>query len=397
MMINRNNHEAFFLDYWENTLNPETRQQLSLFLEANPDLQNEFLDFRDIVSLRLNTAEHIEYPDKSSLKKHVCYATPNIDEKNYEDKIIAFLEGDLTGDEQLEFDEFVLKNPHLVAVINLYKKTFLQPDDRIVFRNKQALKRNFISPVFRNFFVYGSAVAAVLLLAFVLLYPFGNGEPGDDAAMVAGAGTEPVEHPPVLQSVRDMQFAGFEQIDPADSPAMEKRTFATLNLVEETGGDVSGLSNQPRVAYGLNDGMSRTTSEQIEFLDPNFNFTLMASASDPGRLAGRRAEVSDVFNDMILRDALSKNKTGSTNKNAFGRVLANIGDKIFGNPAGAEAETSFFGQIAGLSKEKILDIAERSPKFETIEQDGSKKTYLALNDNLSIRVSTVGKTARPKE
>jgi hypothetical protein len=397
MMIDRNNYEAFFLDYWENTLNPETRQQLSLFLEANPDLQNEFLDFRDIVSLRLNTAEHIEYPDKSSLKKHVCYATPNIDEKNYEDKIIAFLEGDLTGDEQLEFDEFVLKNPHLVTVINLYKKTFLQPDDRIVFRNKQALKRNFISPVFRNFFVYGSAVAAVLLLAFVLLYPFGNGEPGDDAAMVAGAGTEPVEHLPVLQSMQDMQFAGFEQIDPADSPAMEKRTFATLNLVEETGGDVSGLSNQPRVAYGLNDGMSRTTSEQIEFLDPNFNFTLMASASDPGRLAGRRAEVSDVFNDMILRDALSKNKTGSTNKNAFGRVLANIGDKIFGNPAGAEAETSFFGQIAGLSKEKILDIAERSPKFETIEQDGSKKTYLALNDNLSIRVSTVGKTARPKE
>ena len=46
MNINQNNYEAFFLDYWENTLSEQDRHALEGFLLENPDLQDEFLDFK---------------------------------------------------------------------------------------------------------------------------------------------------------------------------------------------------------------------------------------------------------------------------------------------------------------------------------------------------------------
>lgn len=44
MMINRNNYEAFFLDYIEGRLNEEQRAEVQLFLLANPDLAAEIED-----------------------------------------------------------------------------------------------------------------------------------------------------------------------------------------------------------------------------------------------------------------------------------------------------------------------------------------------------------------
>jgi len=82
MHINRNNYEAFFLDYWENKLCPEAKNELARFLEANSDLQDEFLDFRDSFDIQLPNDDKIEFAGKSKLKKIEIAATQNVDENN---------------------------------------------------------------------------------------------------------------------------------------------------------------------------------------------------------------------------------------------------------------------------------------------------------------------------
>lgn len=50
MIINRNNYEAFFLDYIEGRLNSEQRAEVQLFLLANPDLAAEIEDLDTLPS-----------------------------------------------------------------------------------------------------------------------------------------------------------------------------------------------------------------------------------------------------------------------------------------------------------------------------------------------------------
>jgi len=48
MQINRNNYEAYFLDYRENNLSPEQVAELMIFLEQNPDLKASFEAYENI-------------------------------------------------------------------------------------------------------------------------------------------------------------------------------------------------------------------------------------------------------------------------------------------------------------------------------------------------------------
>ena len=48
MKINRDNYEAYFLDYHEGHLSLEMVRELHLFIEQNPDLKNSITDFEII-------------------------------------------------------------------------------------------------------------------------------------------------------------------------------------------------------------------------------------------------------------------------------------------------------------------------------------------------------------
>ena len=66
MTINRNNYEAFFLDYRENNLTPEQVAELLIFLEQYPDLKEEFESFETI---QMAPDKNIRFEVKESLKK----------------------------------------------------------------------------------------------------------------------------------------------------------------------------------------------------------------------------------------------------------------------------------------------------------------------------------------
>ena len=48
MKINRDNFEAYFLDYHEGQLGPEMEAEVMHFVELNPDLQTLFNEFEPI-------------------------------------------------------------------------------------------------------------------------------------------------------------------------------------------------------------------------------------------------------------------------------------------------------------------------------------------------------------
>ena len=66
MKINRDNYEAYFLDYHEGQLSPEMIEEVELFVVQNPDLKNMLDEFE---AISLVADEDVVFETKFSLKK----------------------------------------------------------------------------------------------------------------------------------------------------------------------------------------------------------------------------------------------------------------------------------------------------------------------------------------
>ncbi len=118
--INRENYEAFFLDFAEGNLSEEGQKELMLFLEANPDLKQELDEFESFVlKPEGNTS------DWSSLK------APQLDELEKSEKLreqlyFKAVEGDLSQVEESVLAD-LLKSAERQAEFESWKKTKLIP------------------------------------------------------------------------------------------------------------------------------------------------------------------------------------------------------------------------------------------------------------------------------
>lgn len=126
--IDRNNYEAFYLDYLEGNLSKENSARLKLFLEENPDLKAELEEF-EMVEV---SPEPVVQFNKELLKK-------NITNNNIEDYIIASIEEQISTDDEIELQEFLKKTPEAQKLANRYKKTIL-PKLTIFYPHKNKLK-----------------------------------------------------------------------------------------------------------------------------------------------------------------------------------------------------------------------------------------------------------------
>jgi hypothetical protein len=138
MKINRDNYEAYFLDYHEGQLSPEMVQEVLWFVENNPEVQDIFNEFE---AVSLVSDQDIVFEKKSALKKNEVHAASSIHELNYEEFLIDETEG-LLSDEQLQsLNEFIALNPSLAKERKLYSLAHLEPENEIVFNNKESLKK----------------------------------------------------------------------------------------------------------------------------------------------------------------------------------------------------------------------------------------------------------------
>ncbi len=150
--ITRHNYEEFFLDYLDGTLDSDQMNELKIFLIQNPDLKEEL--------------EEMECPvltqESISLAHDFLKEIPF--RNSFDDFCIARLEGDLSVDNEIAFDLFLEKNKPFKKESETYQKTVLIPDEQVIFKNKEGLKKDERKIAFWWYFSRVGAAASVLLL-----------------------------------------------------------------------------------------------------------------------------------------------------------------------------------------------------------------------------------------
>lgn len=157
--IGRHNYEEFFLDYLDGALNSDQINELDIFLSLHPDLKRE-LDEMDCPVL---------VQGKSSIMLDPLKEIPF--RISFDDFCIARLEGDLSLDKEMAFDLFVERNEALKREQDIYIKTFLISDEKIVYKNKRELKKD-ARKLAIWWYLSRFGVAASVLLLFSLWYVF---------------------------------------------------------------------------------------------------------------------------------------------------------------------------------------------------------------------------------
>jgi hypothetical protein len=142
MKINRDNYEAYFLDYHEGQLSPEMVEEVLMFVELNPDLKIIFDEFE---AVSLVADQDIVFEKKSSLKKNQVFATSQVNELNYEEYLVAELEGLLNAEQLASIEEFISINPQFEKDRRLFALAHLSSEDKIVFEDKESLKQKAIA------------------------------------------------------------------------------------------------------------------------------------------------------------------------------------------------------------------------------------------------------------
>jgi hypothetical protein len=158
MKIDRNNYELCFIDYLDGKLNPAQVARLMEFLADNPDLNQELMDVREVVL----SAPSISFPGKSHLKK---------DENEipaFDHQCVAFIEGDMQGDEKGSFLKSITASPVLDKIFRTYSGLKLNPDLSITYPGKASLKKPAERNIVVRYLYPVLAVAAAVVLVMII-------------------------------------------------------------------------------------------------------------------------------------------------------------------------------------------------------------------------------------
>ena len=156
MNINRNNYEEYFLLYADKELSVAEKNMVDVFVEQNPDLEEEFVMLKQSI---LKPDNNIAFEGQSSLFKE---ESTFINTNNYEEKFLLYTDNELNLTEIEETEKFVLSHPELLTEFTLLQQVKYEPDTAIVFPDKNSLyKKEDVTKVIP--FRWKALAAAVLL------------------------------------------------------------------------------------------------------------------------------------------------------------------------------------------------------------------------------------------
>jgi len=247
MIITRDNYEPFFLDYLEGNLEENMIDQFLDFLENNPDLKEELHLFENV---RL-PEDQIVFTGKEQLYKSSTEAKALL-----ETKTIAYLEGDMKNEERELFESYLSGHPELQKEYELFSKTKLQADARIIYPEKNKLYRKSGSVILMNWAVRAAAVL-ILLWGINSVIQKGN-QPGTQNSVPVIAEVSPKSVPQVkktepekktvetetpeklkttkdtkpekTKSLRELNKGRLEETRPADSKPAERDLTALAQI-----------------------------------------------------------------------------------------------------------------------------------------------------------------------
>ena len=114
MNITRNNYEEYFLLYADKELAADEKNMVEMFVQQNPDLEEEFIMLQQSVI----KPDNIILEDKSALFRKEEF----IDHNNYEEIFLLYTDNELSLSEIEETEKFVLSNTALQAEFTLLQK-----------------------------------------------------------------------------------------------------------------------------------------------------------------------------------------------------------------------------------------------------------------------------------
>jgi hypothetical protein len=135
-MITRNNYEEFFLLYVDNELSPADRQAVERFVEAHPDLREEW---ELLLQCRIAPDEAPAFPGKELLLQYED--TPLVNPDNYEAWFLSYIDGELDEPSRRAVIEFVRLHPEKNIELQRLQLAVNIPDPSIVFPDKESLYR----------------------------------------------------------------------------------------------------------------------------------------------------------------------------------------------------------------------------------------------------------------
>lgn len=156
MKINRENYEAYFIDYLDGNLDETLVDDFLEFLQLNPDLKQE---------LALVQSVSLEPKKVLFTKKELLIKEKYDFEGKFDKTAISVMEGDSSAEEKTEFESYLSAHPEKQREINLFAKTKLIADKTIVFTKKSKLYHRTPG---RKVFLWSARAAAVLLFALTL-------------------------------------------------------------------------------------------------------------------------------------------------------------------------------------------------------------------------------------
>lgn len=162
MQINRTNYENFFLLYVDGELSASEMQAVERFALENSDLAAE-LDA--LLETKLSEEDSISFIDKEILYRT---ASNVINEINYEEQFLLFLDNELTEQENQQTKAFLAAHPELQPAFDQLQQTKL-PEETLSFGDRSVLyQKEESKPVVIAW--WRMAVAAALIGLMVMVW-----------------------------------------------------------------------------------------------------------------------------------------------------------------------------------------------------------------------------------
>lgn len=156
MNINRHNYEEYFILYMDNELSHDEKKMVDLFVQQNPDLEEELTM---LLQSRLIADSSVSFDEKESLLRTESGFSLS------SDLLLRYADNEVSAEESRKAEKLITESPSAKMEWDYLQKVKLQPEENIVFPDKSVLYREE-EPVRIIYFNWKRiAVAAALLLA----------------------------------------------------------------------------------------------------------------------------------------------------------------------------------------------------------------------------------------
>jgi len=212
------NYEAFYLDFLEGNLSEEDTVLLFEFLDKHPELKLE-----DDALVTLNDDLPVLDDQFKMGLKQVEFNETVITAHNAEQFMIAETEGLLSSEKVIELDQFVGSDTDRMRLRKSFAATRLQPDVRVVFADKDSLKRKKKIALWPIISLAAAACAAVLFLLW---------DPADTALTIQSDQTVAQKDPLDYRNNTDSSEENEGTTQPSADQNMQLETIGTQGITK---------------------------------------------------------------------------------------------------------------------------------------------------------------------